>query len=796
MSNKKGPQGPMQLPPSYVTETEYRSSQGSPGGGAGWGSSMWGMPTHSGYAGESPTFDEARVQLHYESVLFEESQLDTIAEEIESVERNIVLPGNATALTRADHQKTAVEALLHRKTVEYQASKERSYAYYGESPLGKGGQEYKNRHIARSAHSPSEVHPHPYTLWESSYRAALAAQTQEKIVQIVTAESQRMHAAFIEAHRLEHAQAVLVHEERLRVEHAQALLRDQEILRVEHAKALLVHEALLREEHAKAVRLAEQKAAEEKARQLAAQKAAEEKARQLAAQKAAEEKARQLAAQKAAEEKARQLAAQKAAEEKARQLAAQKAAEEKARQLAAQKAVEEKARQLAAQKAAEEKARQLAAQKAAEEKARQLAAQKATEEKARQLAEQKEAGEKDQLLRARLIHAMAAVEGSSPGLPNPVGIARTAVSTILNSPAGRAAAVRAVNSLTKAIEGFGRSADELGNDLVRQSTRMLASLRTTFQDYGEFFSGSIPASEVVPQSSPELSQIAAQGGSIDVPGWASLLGSNTIIGSIELASSDVTAAAPVEVRSATFNERNKTWSVAFPGNPGATLIWTPIAPPIDSSTALPGSPLSEAPYIGKPLSPVEPVISPLPAAPPGLQGLITVFPADSGLPPLFTVFNSPYPGATFKGIYSGRYYNPKKAGGPILSLSWVGATVTQEGIALVKLHTGRLDYSAANDVMITRLEKILKGELQITDTDKRYYTHEIRELERYRAIGVLDGPVPQEIKGEVWNNAHAATLEDFKLKDDSGLFYTNEANAAHEKHEQKELEDFQRGLFK
>ena len=96
--------------------------------------------------------------------------------------------------------------------------------------------------------------------------------------------------------------------------------------------------------------------------------------------------------------------------------------------------------------------------------------------------------------------------------------------------------------------------------------------------------------------------------------------------------------------------------------------------------------------------------------------------------------------------------------------------------AEVKLYTGRLDYSAANDVMIGRLEKILAGEL--TDIDKRYYTHEIRELERYRAIGVEDGPVPDEIKDEVWNNAHTATLEDFQLKDDWRLFYTVEADAA------------------
>lgn len=82
--------------------------------------------------------------------------------------------------------------------------------------------------------------------------------------------------------------------------------------------------------------------------------------------------------------------------------------------------------------------------------------------------------------------------------------------------------------------------------------------------------------------------------------------------------------------------------------------------------------------------------------------------------------------------------------------------------------------------MIDRLEKILTGELAITDVDKRFYTHEIRELERYRALGVADGVEPKD-GGAIWNNTHAATLEDYKLKDGSDVFYTPEAIAAYNK---------------
>jgi hypothetical protein len=84
--------------------------------------------------------------------------------------------------------------------------------------------------------------------------------------------------------------------------------------------------------------------------------------------------------------------------------------------------------------------------------------------------------------------------------------------------------------------------------------------------------------------------------------------------------------------------------------------------------------------------------------------------------------------------------------------------------------------------MIDRLGKIVTGELAVTDTDKRYYTHEIRELERYRALGVADGETPEgdDAASEVWNDAHTGTLEDYQLDDDPNLLYTTGALMSHD----------------
>jgi hypothetical protein len=72
--------------------------------------------------------------------------------------------------------------------------------------------------------------------------------------------------------------------------------------------------------------------------------------------------------------------------------------------------------------------------------------------------------------------------------------------------------------------------------------------------------------------------------------------------------------------------------------------------------------------------------------------------------------------------------------------------------------------------MIPRLEKILQGEL----TDKRFYIHEIRVLERYRAPGIPDG-VSSHDDGTTWNNTHTAALEDYKFSSERSLLYTLEA---------------------
>lgn len=128
-------------------------------------------------------------------------------------------------------------------------------------------------------------------------------------------------------------------------------------------------------------------------------------------------------------------------------------------------------------------------------------------------------------------------------------------------------------------------------------------------------------------------------------------------------------------------------------------------------------------------------------------------------------------GGTTRGTHNGRMYDPELTGGPIEELDWRGVVITEEGVALVKLHTARFGESAENAVMISRLDEILSGVRETNNIDRRFYTHEIRELQRYRNLGLSD----HSNASNLWNHTHTATLEDYKPSDDEALFYSHEA---------------------
>lgn len=98
-------------------------------------------------------------------------------------------------------------------------------------------------------------------------------------------------------------------------------------------------------------------------------------------------------------------------------------------------------------------------------------------------------------------------------------------------------------------------------------------------------------------------------------------------------------------------------------------------------------------------------------------------------------------------------------------LTTEGVIIDSAGIATVEKHISRFQHDPANDVMIARLYKINKGEIKPEKVDLNYFTHECREFQRYCNLGWETGE-PKGLDGYIlWNNAHAATLADYRIID-------------------------------
>jgi hypothetical protein len=118
------------------------------------------------------------------------------------------------------------------------------------------------------------------------------------------------------------------------------------------------------------------------------------------------------------------------------------------------------------------------------------------------------------------------------------------------------------------------------------------------------------------------------------------------------------------------------------------------------------------------------------------------------------------------GVASGRPFDPDVAGGPIEKLSTDGVRISHEGIDRVEQHLERFGPDDTDQAMVKRLRSIASGDVAPTEYDLNYYTHELREFERYTNLGWERGqPEGVDASYDLWNNAHTATLEDYGLKD-------------------------------
>jgi len=184
----------------------------------------------------------------------------------------------------------------------------------------------------------------------------------------------------------------------------------------------------------------------------------------------------------------------------------------------------------------------------------------------------------------------------------------------------------------------------------------------------DLYSLSVPLADLSPATNQNLSA-SAQGDRVKLTVGIGSKADGSTIEYFVVAMNGTTAPYDVPVQLATYDPVRNIYTTQSPGLPSIGMTWTPIVQPGDASTSLPSTEPGIVVYEGATVTALEGRIDAFPELDlDSLGGFITVFPADSGIPPIYTMFrdrrNEP-------GVAVGS--------GQTASGNWVGAASTSNG---------------------------------------------------------------------------------------------------------------------
>lgn len=293
------------------------------------------------------------------------------------------------------------------------------------------------------------------------------------------------------------------------------------------------------------------------------------------------------------------------------------------------------AARIAAEQAAAEAAR-IAAEQAAAEAAR-IAAEQAAAEAARIAAEQ-----------AAAEAARIAAEQATAKNANSARVAATAVvagpvlfGTGSMLPMAQATAVLVRSTLAAAIAGLAGFVAATASAAVVGVTALVYSPRLGNGELPKGMGLSVPLADLAPGLAGQLANQPPAQATVELP--VRLATAPATEDAIQVVAVPTGASVPSDVKviAATFDAASKTYTAQTADTPPRTLVWTPAVPPIDASTTLPGESTVQGAYEGPVLEPVEAQVLDLPAIEVlDLDDMIIVFPADSGMAPIYVMYAS------------------------------------------------------------------------------------------------------------------------------------------------------------
>ena len=388
----------------------------------------------------------------------------------------------------------------------------------------------------------------------------------------------------------------------------------------------------------------------------------------------------------------------------------------------------------AAAKAAADKAAADAAAKAAADAAAKAAADKAVADAAAKAAAEQARLAAEAIQIANTFRAPGTVSAAGPLFMTSAGTVAVVEAAAVTLQAAIRAAITALGGLIASVgAGFA-----VGVSALFYSTKLANG------EFPERYAFSTPLTDLAPNHGQDLNAIAAAGGTVDLPYRISSKTAADGQSEVFIVKTDgVTVPSKVRVVAATYDATQKIYTATTADVPPRTLTWTPIVNPGNSSTTSPAEQPAPPVYTGATVTPVEGRIDTFPAvSEASFDDFITVFPADSGLPPIYTMFRDRREDG---GVATG-------VGQPVSGI-WLGAASQGEGAQIPSQIADQLRGKEFKNFRAFR-EALWKAVANDPELAKQFISNNISEMKNGRAPFVRRG---DRVGGQVKFELHHAT---------------------------------------
>lgn len=252
------------------------------------------------------------------------------------------------------------------------------------------------------------------------------------------------------------------------------------------------------------------------------------------------------------------------------------------------------------------------------------------EAEARRLADEQARIAAEAVRSANTFRVPGAASAAGPVFMTSAGVVAVAEAASVGLQAAVRSAVAALSSLAASV----------GAGAVVGVSALVYSSKLGNGELPDRYAFSMPLSDIANNNAPELHAIAAAGGSVDLAyRFSSKTDAHGHSEVFVVRTDGLNVPSTVRVLATSYDTGQNVYTATTSDVPPRHLTWTPIINPGNSSTTSPAGQPDVPVYTGATVIPVEGRLDSFPAvSEAGFDDYILVFPVESGLPPIYTMF--------------------------------------------------------------------------------------------------------------------------------------------------------------